>query len=191
MYTYFVNLKLINMLKGGKNMAILKDKKNKIVVRPEEKGNITTRGPYDLWSDMDRMFDSFRSDFDDLFWPWGQGEQLTTMAQKRTPPMDVADMGTHYEMKLEMPGITKDKINIEATPNGIEVKAEYDQNKEEKGKNWLRRECSRMSFYRALEFPEEVKTENIDAELKDGILKLKLPKTEPKPEYKAKKVQIK
>jgi hypothetical protein len=61
------------MLKGGKNMAILKDKKNKIVVRPEEKGNITTRGPYDLWSDMDRMFDSFRSDFDDLFWPWGQG----------------------------------------------------------------------------------------------------------------------
>jgi len=88
-------------------------------------------------------------------------------------------------------GIPKDKINIEATPNGIEVKAEHDETKEEKGKNWLRRECSGMSFYRALEFPEEVKTDNIDAELRDGILKLKLPKIQPKPEHKAKKVQIK
>lgn len=171
-------------------MAIIKDKKNKIMVRPEEKGTIITKRPYDLWSDMDQLFDSFRSDFDSLFWPWSQGGQLTTMP-RRMPPMDVADMGDHYEMKLEMPGIPKDKICIEATPNGIEVRAEYDENKEKKGKNWLRRECSSMNFYRALEFPEEVQTDQIDAELKDGILQLKLPKVEPKPEYKAKKVQIK
>ena len=172
-------------------MSILKDKKNKIMVRPEEKTDITTKRPYDLWTDMDQLFDNFRTELDSLFWPWGQGGQLTTIAQKRTPPMDIADMGTHYEMKLEMPGIPKDKINIQATPNGIEVKAEHDENKVEKGKNWLRRECYSTSFYRALELPEEVNTENIDAELKDGILKLKLPKVEPKPEHKAKKVQIK
>jgi HSP20 family protein len=48
-----------------------------------------------------------------------------------------------------------------------------------------------MSFYRALELPEELKTDNVDAEFKDGVLTLKLPKVEPKPEYKAKKVNIK
>jgi len=173
-------------------MAIRKEKKDKMIVRPEEKGDITTRRPYDLWSDMDQLFDSFRSDFDDLFWPWGQRSgPLTTITQRRTPPMNVADMGDYYEMRLEMPGIPKDKVNIEVTPNGVEIKADYDDSKEEKGKNWLRRECSSMSFYRALELPEELKTDNVEAELKDGVLTVNLPKVEPKPEDKPKKIKIK
>ena len=172
-------------------MAIRKSKKNKIMVRPEEKAELTTRKTYDLWTDIDQLFDNFRSDLDDLFLPGGQRGQLTTMTPKRTPPMDIADMGDHYEMKLEMPGIPKDKIDIQVTPNGIEVKAEYGEDKEEKGKNWLRRECSSMSFYRSLELPEELKTDNVEAELKDGILNLSLPKVEAKPEHKAKKIKIK
>ncbi len=173
-------------------MAIRKEKKNKMIVRPEEKRDITTKRPFDLWTDMDRLFDDFRSDFEDLFWPWGQRSgPLTTMTQRRTPPMDVADMGDHYEMRLEMPGITKDKVNIQVTPNSIEIKADYDESKEDKGKNWLRRECSSVSFHRALELPEELKTDNVEAELKDGVLTVNLPKVEPKPEYKAKKVRIK
>ena len=172
-------------------MAIRKDKKNKIIIKPEEKTNLTTKRPLDLWSDIDELFDNFRSDFDDIFWPLRQRGQITTMIPKRIPPMNIADMGDHYEMKLEMPGIPKDKINIEVTPNTIEVKADYDEDKEEKGKNWLRRECNSMSFYRSLELPEELKTDNVEAELKDGVLKLNLPKLEPKPEYKSKKIKIK
>jgi len=172
-------------------MAIRKNKKNKMIVKPEKKQDITTKRPFDLWTDMDQLFEDFRSEFDDLFWPWRQTGQLTTMTSKRTPPMDIADLGDHYKMHLEMPGIPKDKINIEVTPNTIEVKADHDENKEEKGKNWLRRECSSMSFYRSLELPEELKTDDVEAELEDGVLKLKLPKVEPKPEHKAKKVKIK
>jgi HSP20 family molecular chaperone IbpA len=48
-----------------------------------------------------------------------------------------------------------------------------------------------QKFYKALELPEQLKTDDIDAELKDGILTLKLPKVEPKPEHKPKKVKIK
>ena len=172
-------------------MAIRKEKKNKLAVKPQEKGEITTKRPYDLWTDIDQLFDNFRSDFDDLFWPWGQRGQITTMMQKRTPLMDVADMGDHYEMKLEMPGIRKDNIDIQVTSNTIEVKAECDEGKEEKGRNWLRRECSSMSYYRSLELPEELNTDNVEAELKDGILKLNIPKVEPKPELKAKKIKVK
>jgi HSP20 family protein len=170
-----------------------KEKENKLAVRPSDpSGDITTLRPADLWSEMDRMFDNFRTNFDDLFWPWGHRvPSLSTMTQKRTPPMDVADLGDHYEMKIEMPGIPKDNVDIQVTANTVEIKAECDDIKEEKGKNWLRRECSGMSFYRALELPEELQTDSVDAELKDGILLLKLPKMEPKPEYKPKKVNIK
>jgi HSP20 family protein len=173
-------------------MVIRKEKKNKLAIRPEEKGDIISRRPFDLWTDIDRLFDSFRSDFDDLFWPWGQKSgPLATINQSRKPPMDVVDLGDHYEMRLEIPGIPKDKVNIEVTPNVVEIKADYDESKEDKGKNWLRRECSSMRFYRALELPEELKTDNVEAELKDGILTVNLPKVEPKPENKAKQVQIK
>lgn len=174
-------------------MALGKEKKNKIAVRPSERrGEITSMRPFDLWSEMDNLFDSFRSNFDNIFWPWGQrSTPVTTMTQRRTPPMDVADLGDRFEMKLEMPGIPKDSINIEVTLNAVEISAQYDETKEDKNKNWLRRERSSMSFYRALEFPEELKTDKVDAELTDGILTLKLPKVEPRPEQKRKKVQIK
>mgnify|MGYP000664761225 CR=1 FL=1 len=174
-------------------MVIKRKKEDKIIEKPTEgKGELTTRRPYDLWTEMDRMFDNFRSQFDNLFWPLGQrSEPITIMTERRMPPMDVADLGDRYEMRLEMPGIPKDDINIEVTPTTIEISAEHDENKEDKHKNWLRRERSSMSYYRALELPEELKTDNVDAELKDGILTVKLPKMEPKPERKPKKVQIK
>jgi len=172
-------------------MVLRKDKENKIAVRPEEKkGEITTRGPLDLWSEMDRMFDSFRSNFDDLFWPWGYRTQPLATTQIKKPPMDVADHGDHYEMRLEMPGIPKDDINIEITPTSIEISAQHEKQTEDKDKNWVRRERSLTSFYRALEFPEELSTDKVNAELQDGILTLKLPKVEPKPENKPKKVKI-
>ena len=174
-------------------MAIRKGKENKLAIKPTEpKGEITSMRPADLWSEMDRMFDNFRTNFDDLFWPWGQtGRPFTAMTEMRTPPIDIADLGDHYEMRLEMPGIPKNDINIEVTQNTIEVSAQHQENKEEKEKNWLRRERSSMSFYRALELPEELKTDSVDAELRDGILTVKLPKVEPKPEDKPKKIKIK
>jgi HSP20 family protein len=172
-------------------MSIRKNKKNKIIERPTKKGEIISRRPYDVWRDMDSLFDNFRTGFEDILWPWSEPSELTTYIQDRTPPMDVADLGDHYEMRLEMPGMPKDNIDIQVTQKGIEIRAECDKTKEEKGKNWLRRECSGASYYRAIELPEELKTDNVDAELKNGILIVSLPKLEPKPEQKSKKVYIK
>ncbi len=62
---------------------------------------------------------------------------------------------------------------------------------EEKVKNRLHRECNSMSVYRSLELPEELKTDNFDAEFIDGILHLSLPKVKPKPELKPTKIKIK
>jgi len=170
-----------------------KKKEDKLAVRPSESPReITSMRPVDLWSEMDRMFDNFRTNFDELFWPWGQRTSpLTAITERRTPPMDIADMGDRYEMRVEMPGVPKDNINIEVTPNSIEISAQYEEKKDDKDKNWLRRERSSMSYYRALELPEELKTEHVDAEFNDGILTVKLPKVEPRPEEKPKKIKIK
>ena len=173
-------------------MVLRKEKKNKLAIKPTKKvDNIAIRRPYDLWADMDRMFDDFKTQFSDLLLPWSQGDELTTYVMDKTPLMDIADLGDKYEMHVEMPGIPKDDIEIEVTPNSIEICAEHEENKEDKDKNWLRRERSSMSFHRSLELPEKIKSDNVDAEFKDGILTVMLPKVEPKPKHKASKVKIK
>ena len=173
-------------------MALRKEKKNKLAIKPTKKlGDITARRPYDLWADMDRMFDDFRTQFNDLLLPWSQTDELTTYAIDRTPLMDIADLGDKYEMRVEMPGIPKEDINIEVTPNSVEICADHEEHKEDKDKNWLRRERSSMCYYRSLELPEQIKSDNVDAEFKDGILTVMLPKVEPKPKHKASKVKIK
>ena len=104
--------------------------------KPTKRGEIISRRPYDLWRDMDNLFDSFKTGFDDLFWPWTNTTGLTTYELGRTPLLDIADMGDHYEMHLEMPGIPKNDISIEVTPNSIEICADHEESKEDKEKNW-------------------------------------------------------
>ncbi len=167
-------------------MAFGKNKKNKLAVRDKGNEEIAERKrPTDLWTDFDRLFDQFRSNFDDLFF------NPATAIRERTPLMDIEDHGDKYEMNVEMPGIPKEDINIEVTPNTIEISAEHEDSDEDKGKNYLRRERSTTSFYRCLELPEELKTDNVDAELEDGVLNLSLPKLEPRPKKESKKVKIK
>jgi HSP20 family protein len=168
-----------------------KEKTNKLTVRPSKReGTLTTPRSYDLWTDLDRVFDDFRSGFEDLFWPWGQ-RSITEPFQQRTPAMDLADLGDHYEMRVEMPGIPKDKIDIQVTQNSVEISASHDEQQEETNKNWLRRERTYANFYRCLELPEELKTDDVNAELDEGILTLTLPKVEPKQAYKSRKIHIK
>lgn len=163
-----------------------KERDDIVEVKPEE-AKITTRRPYDLWSDMDRMFEEFRSGFDELFWPFRRNRAPITNGR----PTDIADLGDKYEMHVELPGIKKEDVDIEVKPNRIEISAKHEESKEEKDKNWLRRERGGFSFYRGFELPEEVKTDAAEAELEDGILKITLPKVEPKPEEKGTKVEIK
>jgi HSP20 family protein len=173
-------------------MALIKGKKDNLAIRPTEgkQEQIIPRRPYDRWTDMDHLFDQFRTNFIDLFWRQ-ETSLLNTFDNLRIPMMDVVDLGKKYEMNLEMPGIPKENINIEVSPTRIEISAKHETEEDEKNRNWLRRECSSTSFYRSVEFPDKIKTDIVEAEFKDGILNLTLPNAESKPEIKATKVEIK
>jgi HSP20 family protein len=170
----------------------LRGKKDKLAVRPTEKKSreITQPQPYDLWTDMDQLFDQFRNNIDDLFWR-PRSFFPRTFDEQRTPMMDVADLGNKYEMKIEIPGIQKENINIDVSPTGIEISAKQETSQDEQDKSWLRKERSSMSFYRCVEFPDKIKPDTVEAEFKDGILTLSLPKVESQPEFKSTKVKIK
>jgi HSP20 family protein len=173
-------------------MAENEGEKEKLRVKPERKENmgVTERKPYDVWTDLDHMFNRFRSDLDSLFWsPFGR--YPVALTDFRTPSTNIADLGDKYEVTAEMPGVPKEDIIIEVTPHSIEISAEHQESEEEEDKNWLHRERSSMSYYRNFELPEDIKSDEVEAELKDGILTVMMPKIEPKPEYASNKVEIK
>jgi HSP20 family protein len=181
------------LVEGGIKLFEKKGKEKDSALTPFEgkRGEFIEASAYDLWTDMNRLFDRFRKKFDDLFWgPEGSGV-IGIYEGTRRPPTDVIDLGDKYEMHVEMPGVPKENINIEVTPTGVEISAAHEVKEEEKGKNWLRRERRSMNYYRSLDLPDELKTEDVEAEMKNGVLTIKLPKVEPKPRYKAKKIKIK
>ncbi len=172
-------------------MAREKEKKEKLIVKTPETLRHRSSEPLsrELRTDFDRLFDQFRSNFEDLFW-YPRSNMIVPTEKIRIPPLDVVDLGDKYELTLEMPGVPKENIDIKVTPNEVEISAENKTQEEEKGKNWLRRERSSMSFYRNFTLPEALRTDSSDAELKDGVLTLTLPKIAPKPHHKPQKINI-
>jgi len=163
-----------------------RDRKEGLV--PRDYWGNTWASPMSLMSDMDRLFEDFKSDWENAFLvPRTFATNLT-----RQPLIDLTDNGKEYVVKAEVPGLKKENLTIEITENGIEISGEtkMEQKEEDKDKGYLRRERRHASFYRSLPLPDAVLTDKAEAELKDGLLTVKLPKAAP-PEKKAKKVQVK
>jgi HSP20 family protein len=162
-----------------------RDRKEGLV--PREYWGNTWVNPMSLMTDMDRLFEDFKSDWENAFLvPRAFATDLT-----RQPLVDLADNGMEYVVKAEVPGLKKEDLNIEITENGIEISGEtkMEQKEEDKDKGYLRRERRYASFYRSLPLPDAVLSDKAVAELKDGILTVTLPKDAP-PEKKSKKVQV-
>jgi HSP20 family protein len=141
--------------------------------------------PVSLMTDMDRLLDDFRSDWENTFMiPRAFSTDLV-----RQPLMDLSDNGKEYLVKAEVPGMKKEDLNIEITEHGIEISGETKAEEKEEDKGYLRHERRYSSFYRSLPLPSAVQTEKVEADLKDGILTVRLPKVT-STEKKSKKIQV-
>lgn len=140
---------------------------------------------FDPWTDVERLIDDFKEGLSSLLRPLRYQK-----IRESEHPIDVADLGDRYEVQVEIPGVPKEDIDIEVTPRGFEVRVEHKEEEEERGKSWIRKERSEMSFSRKIELPEEIKPEEVKAKLRDGILTITLPKAKPVKKEKARKVKI-
>ncbi|MDH4261949.1 MAG: Hsp20/alpha crystallin family protein [Spirochaetia bacterium] len=104
------------------------------------------------------------------------------------PTMDIKENKDSYLIKAELPGVEKENVNISIEDGVLTIKGEKKTEKEEKDDKTHRVECSYGSFFRSFTLPREVKSDQIEASYKDGILKLKIPKSE---ESKPKQIEVK
>jgi len=154
---------------------------------PRDYWGPTMLSPMSIMNDMDRIFDDFRSEWERAF----LAHRAFATELTRQPLIDLADNGKEYLLKAEIPGINREDLNIEVGENEIEISGETksEEKEEDMARGYIRRERRYSKFYRALPLPDSVLKDKAEAELKDGVLTVKIPKAAP-PEKKSKKVQV-
>ena len=113
--------------------------------------------------------------FDSYFPEAGYWEDNET---KFSIPIEVSDKGKEYELKAELPGIKKENLDIDIDSNYVIVKAKKEEEKKTQDHNYTKTELKYGEFSRTIYLPEEIDTNKTEAELKDGILKIKAMKKE-------------
>ena len=137
------------------------------------------------WGDLDRMFDDFLGRRLRSFWPerwWPTRMEITT------PVVDLYEEKDDIVVKAELPGMEKDNIEVNLSDNRLTIKGEKKKEEEVKKEGYYRSERSYGSFIRTLELPSEVQTDKVKAAFKNGVLEIRLPKTE---EAKKKETKVK
>lgn len=122
--------------------------------------------------------------FNRLFRDWPAIEQTTG---EWSPTVDLSETSDSLIVHAEIPGISPKDIQISLTGDTLHIKGEKKQEKTDKEENFYRIERSYGSFFRSIELPFEIQQDKVEALYKDGILTIKMPKSET---AKAKSIKI-
>lgn len=126
-----------------------------------------------------QLFDSFLNDFAGSVAP----EAQATVA----PRFDLVEKAESFEAQVELPGISKEDIELEVEGTRVSLRAQAKSETLAEGERRLYSERSARLFARTFELPVEVDSDRAQARFENGILKLVLPK---KDVVKAKRLQI-
>ena len=103
---------------------------------------------------------------------------LTTVPDA-TFKMDVEDAGDAYVVTAELPGVTRDQIDVELNEGRLSVSVDKKETEEQQGKNYLHKETHEWSATRGV-YLKDAATMGLAAKLVDGVLTVTVPKQDEK-----------
>lgn len=133
---------------------------------------------WDMYGKINKLFE------DDLR---REGEETPMSTRCWAPPTDIYETKEEYVFKLELPGITKEEIKVELEGDRLSISGDRKEEKEVNKENFHRVERVCGSFSRSFQLPKNSDGEKVNANMKDGILELRIAKKE---EAKAKSIAI-
>jgi HSP20 family protein len=117
----------------------------------------------------------------------GGKEEALTVAEW-APLVDITEDDKEYLIKAEVPEVKKEDVKVSVQDDVLTIAGERKFEKEEKDKKYHRVERAYGSFYRSFTLPDDADAQKVVAEFKDGVLKVRLPKTE---KAKPKSIEVK
>ncbi len=141
------------------------------------------------FEEMERRFEElFRRPFSMLGPSWFPRLRMHEM-EEVLPTVDIFEDGNDIVVKAELPGMKKGDIEVKLSDGTITISGEKKKEEKVEKRDYFRMERSYGSFSRAFNLPSEVQSEKAKAQFKDGILEIRVPKTE-EAKQKEKKVSI-
>jgi len=92
------------------------------------------------------------------------------------PALELVDAGDNFVLKAQLPGIDPKDIDVQVTPEAISISGERRYENTEEKPRYVRSEFRYGKFHRVLPLPAHIQNDSVQAECKDGILTLTLPK---------------
>lgn len=120
-----------------------------------------------LRREMDRLWEHF---FDGSHLPVSGDGGLE-------PAVEIADTTDTVIVKAQLPGFTKDQVQVQITDDRLTIKGEMREEEKKEDKNYYRREFRYGAFTRNITLPTAVQADKAEAQLKDGILQITIPKS--------------
>ena len=134
-------------------------------------------------------FTALRREMDRLFEDFSHGSGgLRFWERAAEPAVEVSDTAEAVVVKVQVPGVNKDDIQLTITENTLTVKEETKEESKKERKNYHRQEFRYGAFVRTIALPAPVHAEKATAQLKDGVLEVTMPKSA---QAQAKQVPIK
>ena len=93
------------------------------------------------------------------------------------PVVDIQETDKEYLIKAELPDVKREDVKVEVLDGVLSIQGERTREKEEKGKKFHKIERAYGTFVRQFALPTEVDPANVQADYKDGMLNVHLPKT--------------
>ena len=125
---------------------------------------------------MEEFFEDFpprrwMETFEPFGWKWPIDVDM-----ERSFRLDVIDRDKEFLVRGELPGVEKDDVEVTIAGNRLTIEAAREFEEEDKKDEFYRHELGYGKFTRTVVLPEEVDPQKVQAELKDGILNIMLPK---------------
>jgi len=137
--------------------------------------------------EMDRVFEGFGIGHGSMM-PWSPGQRPTPTpapapAQRGegfdlagwSPQVEVFERGDRMVVRADLPGLTKDDVQVEITKEAVSIRGERRQEQEERREGYYHSERSYGSFYRTIPLPEGAEVDKADASFRDGVLEITVP----------------
>jgi len=139
-------------------------------------------------------FAELHKQMDELFDDWARSVRPPVATRREAgllrPTIDVSETDEAFKVIAELPGVEEQDVDVTVSDDRLTIKAEKRKESEEKGEHFHRVERSYGTFERSMSLPRGVDTDNVNAQMKNGMLTVTIPKT-PSMEEHTRKIAVK
>ena len=146
---------------------------------------VTRYNPYGQIKEFRRGFNLLNTMLNDI-----QNENVSIFKDDFSPTINTREGEFAYHVEVDLPGISKEDVDIKIEDNTLVISGERKVKNEIKEDDYYKVESSFGTFSRSLSLPDEIDLENIHAESENGVLEIVIPKLKTMQVDKVKKIEI-